>query len=63
MTGLLIFQKILLLFLICSCTTRSVRMSYYLSTLENRKEHPLTERESIKVDSLSQRSREFSEKC
>lgn len=54
---------ILLLLLVCSCTTRSVQLKYYISTLENIKELPLTEKETKKVDSLSQKSKEFSEKC
>ena len=54
---------ILLLFLICSCTTRSVQLKYYLSTLENTKEFPLTEKETEKVDSIRQNLKEFYEKC
>ena len=53
---------ILLLFLVCSCTTRT-ELKYYLSTLENIKELPPTEKESKMIDSLNKKSKEFSEKC
>lgn len=54
---------ILLIFFICSCASRSVKLSYYLSTLENIKEFPLTEKETKQVDSINQSLKEFSEKC
>lgn len=54
---------ILLIFFICSCASRSVQLKYYLSILENIKELPLTENEDKQVDSLSQNSKELSEKC
>lgn len=54
---------ILLLFLICSCTTRSVRVSCYLSTLENIKNFSATGREAKTIDSLDMVSKEFQDKC
>lgn len=54
---------ILLLFLICSCTAKSVRLKHYLSTLENNKRFPPSEKEAKVIDSLNQESKEFSEKC
>lgn len=53
----------LLLFLICSCVATPVKLSYYLSTLENIKELPPTKKESRIIDSLNMKSKEFSEKC
>lgn len=54
---------ILFLFLICSCTAKSVRLKHYLSTLENIKRFPPNEKEAKVIDSLNQESKEFSEKC
>lgn len=51
------------MFFICSCTANSTSLKYYVSTLENIKEFPLTEKESKTVDSLNQISKEFSKKC
>lgn len=54
----------ILIFLVtCSCTARSVKLKYYLSTLENIKELPPSEEESVIIDSLNQKSKEFYEKC
>lgn len=53
----------ILLFLICGCVAKPVRLSYYLSTLENIKDFPPTEREAKTIDSLNKKSKEFSEKC
>ncbi|WP_379967226.1 hypothetical protein [Epilithonimonas sp. UC225_85] len=54
---------ILLLFIFCSCTAKSVKLGYYISTLDNIKELPPTGKESKIIDSLNQKSNEFSEKC
>lgn len=54
---------ILIILVTCSCTARSVKLKYYLSTLENIKRFPPTEREAKTIDSLNQKSKEFSEKC
>lgn len=54
---------ILLLFFICSCTANSTSLKYYVSTLENIKRFPPTEREAKTIDSLNQKSKEFYEKC
>lgn len=54
---------ILIILVTCSCTARSVKLKYYLSTLENIKELPPSEEESLIIDSLNQKSKEFSEKC
>jgi len=56
-------HKILLLFLICSCASKLVYLTHYLSTLENIKEFPATEKEAQIIDSLEQKSDELFEKC
>jgi hypothetical protein len=57
------YITIIILFFICDCATRPVGLSYYLSTLENIQDFPPTEKESKIIDSLNQKSKEFSEKC
>lgn len=56
-------SPILLLFLIYSCTTKHIQSSYYISTLENIKDFPATEKETKNIDSINQSLKEFSEKC